>query len=183
MAAGSPTKAADVTVANPRRRDSLLFCSAIRRRFVVSKPNTRTWWIAVPLGVVLSLVAACSSQTGTAHPIPPSPSPIASATSAPSTTPTPATSSVESGLKTYSEVVATYPGNVSMCDTVADLVPSGYEVTGGGVKMVNGKIRVPWYGIKITVKKRTTVDGKTYEVGTMLTVDAKMHLTPVSSWD
>jgi hypothetical protein len=42
---------------------------------------------------------------------------------------------------------------------------------------------VPWYGIKITVKKRTTVDGKTYEVGTMLTVDAKMHLTPVSSWD
>ena len=71
-----------------------------------------------------------------------------------------------------------------MCDTEASMLPDGsYEVTGGGLYIENSEVKMPWYGMKVTVKERTSVNGKTYEAGTKLTVDGKMHLTPVSSWD
>jgi hypothetical protein len=100
------------------------------------------------------------------------------------TSSTPTTTSIaKSSLPTYSEVVATYPANVDKCDSVANLTAKGYEVTGGSIQMRNSEIVMPCYGVRITVKQLTSVKGKKYKVGTKLTVNTKMNLTPVSSWD
>jgi len=113
---------------------------------------------------------------------------VATTTTAPTITITTAEATtittIESDLQTYSEVVATYPTDVTMCDTEASMLPDGsYEVTGGGLYIENSEVKMPWYGMKVTVKERTSVNGKTYEAGTKLTVDAKMQLMPVSSWN
>jgi hypothetical protein len=135
--------------------------------------------VVLSAGTVLTLLTGCSGTTSTGVS---SPAPTTLAVS--TTISTPITTSVaKPGLPTYSEVVATYPAGVDKCDSVANLTAKGYEVTGGGIQMRNSEIVMPCYGAKITVTQSTSIKGKTYKVGTKLTVDAKMNLTPVSSWD
>lgn len=128
-------------------------------------------WTVLFVGTLLALLTGCSGATSTGVSSP-----------APTTRPAPTTSVAKPGLPTYSEVVATYPGGVDKCDAVANLTPEGYKVT-GTIPFRNGKWVMPCYGVKITVTQSTSVEGTTYEVGTKLTVDAKMNLVPVSSWD
>jgi len=150
--------------------------------------SSRRRWIALSIGTSLALLTACSGATSTGGS---SPTRTTSAMSTTSSTPTmsttsstPTTTSIaKSSLPTYSEVVATYPANVDKCDSVANLTAKGYEVTGGGIQMRNSEFVMPCYGVRITVKQLTSVKGKKYRVGTKLTVDTKMNLTPVSSWD
>jgi len=150
--------------------------------------SSRRRWIALSIGTLLALLTGCSGATSTGDS---SPTRTASAMSTFSSAPTmsttsstPTTTSIaKSSLPTYSEVVATYPANVDKCDSVANLTAKGYEVTGGSIQMRNSEIVMPCYGVRITVKQLTSVKGKKYKVGTKLTVDTKMNLTPVSSWD
>lgn len=150
--------------------------------------SSRRRWIALSIGTLLALLTGCSGATSTGGS---SPTRTTSAMSTFSSTPTmsttsstPTTTSIaKSSLPTYSEVVATYPANVDKCDSVANLTAKGYEVTGGSIQMRNSEIVMPCYGVRITVKQLTSVKGKKYKVGTKLTVDTKMNLTPVSSWD
>ena len=150
--------------------------------------SSRRRWIALSIGTLLALLTGCSGATSTGGS---SPTRTTSAMSTFSSTPTmsttsstPTTTSIaKSSLPTYSEVVATYPANVDKCDSVANLMAKGYEVTGGSIQMRNSEIVMPCYGVRITVKQLTSVKGKKYKVGTKLTVNTKMNLTPVSSWD
>ena len=48
--------------------------------------------------------------------------------------------------------------------------------------MGSNGIELPCYGIKLTVTKPVSVNGKTYVPGMKLTVDAHMHLIEVSGW-
>jgi len=61
--------------------------------------------------------------------------------------------------------------------------PGTYQITGGGVAVANNGLDFRCYGIKITVTHRVTADGKTYEPGTKLTVDAHKRLIQVSGWN
>src|ERR1035437_278793 len=152
------------------------------------KATNSSWLFIAALGTLLTLLTGCSGGTSTGGS---SPAQTRSATSASSSTPTMSTTSststttsiAEPGLPTYSEVVATYPASVSKCDSVANLTAKGYEVTGGIIQIKNSEIVMPCYGAKITVTQSTSIKGKTFKVGTKITVDAKMNLTPVSSWD
>ena len=139
-------------------------------------------WVVWPAGLLIFLLTACSGGTSATKAASSPAGPVTSATS--TTTVAPTASSTESSLPTYSEVVATYPANANTCDTEAVIKPGGsYSVTGGSIQMVNGQFRVPCYGIKVTVKQRVSIKGKTYVAGTKLTVDKNMELTPVSGWD
>lgn len=152
------------------------------------KATNSSWLFIAALGTLLTLLTGCSGGTSTGGS---SPAQTRSATSASSSTPTMSTTSststttsiAEPGLPTYSEVVATYPANITICNTVADYVAAGFIITGGDIYIENGQMKVPWYGIKITVKERWSVNGKTYEVGAKLTWDANGQLIAVSSWD
>ena len=140
---------------------------------------------AVVLVALAALLAGCSSGTpaGGSSPARSQPPTTSTATTPPTTSPTPTPiSPTKPALPTYSQVVAAYPAGVDMCESVASLTPGGYAVT-GSVHFGNGKFVMPCYGAKITVTKATTVEGTRYRVGTKLTVNAKMHLVPVSSWD
>ena len=149
--------------------------------------SSRRRWIALSIGTLLALLTGCSGATSTGGSSPTrTTSAMSTFSSAPTmstTSSTPTTSIAKSSLPTYSEVVATYPANVDKCDSVANLTADGYEVTGGSIQMRNSEIVMPCYGVRITVKQLTSVKGKKYKVGTKLTVDRKMNLTPVSSWD
>jgi len=150
--------------------------------------SSRRRWIALSIGTLLALLTGCSGATSTGGSSPTrTTSAMSTFSSAPTmstTSSTPTTTSIaKSSLPTYSEVVATYPANVDKCDSVANLTAKGYEVTGGSIQIGNSEIVMPCYGVRITVKQLTSVKGKKYKVGTKLTVDRKMNLTPVSSWD
>ena len=132
--------------------------------------------LIIPLiGIPLALASACSSGTkapgaaSSSHSRPP-----ATSSTPASATPTP-TPTRSAGLPTYSEVVATYPSDVTKCDTEANMMGTSYKVTKGSVHFSNGAFQVLCYGVKITVTESSTVAGKTYAVGTKLTVDAKMN--------
>jgi hypothetical protein len=84
---------------------------------------------------------------------------------------------------TYSEVVATYPQDAMTCNTEIDLTREGFVVVKGDLPISDSKVTFDCYGVKVTVKKSTTINGITYETGTKLTVDEKRRLTKVSSWD
>lgn len=141
--------------------------------------NSRTRIALLIMALLTLMAAACSSGASTMSP------PTTHATSAtgkPSSATTPA-SNAEPSLPTYSEVMATYPGGVMTCDTVANLTASGrYEITGGSILIQNSNIVMPCYGIKVTLTTRMPVNGKAYPAGTKFTVNASMRLTPVSSW-
>lgn len=144
--------------------------------------------IVLSIGTLLTLLTGCSGGTSTGGSSPAQPtSPVSTSSSIPTTSTTisspTATSTAKPGLPTYSEVVATYPASADLCDSVANLTASGYEVTGGSIQMRNSKFVMPCYGAKITVTQSTSVNGKKYKVGTKLTVNRKMNLTPVASWD
>ena len=130
-------------------------------------------WTVLFVGTLLALLTGCSGATSTGVS---SPAPTTSAVSTTSSTPT-TTSVAKPGLPTYSEVVATYPGGVDKCDTVVSLAGTRITLTAGSL------LNFRCYGTKITVTQSTSIGGTTYKAGTKLTVDAKMNLVPVSSWD
>jgi len=134
--------------------------------------------------------------SATHTPIPPTPtkSPVP-----PSATPTiPPTSSVP----TYPEVLSTYPVGVELSCTdgeVSEVTSDGSWVFSAGL-VCPGKSKltvaegstftVPagwdnWkgYGTKITIVETVTIDGETYEPGTLLTVDENLEWIEVLSWD
>jgi hypothetical protein len=59
----------------------------------------------------------------------------------------------------------------------------GIAVGGGSVISIGkGQTEYQCYGTKLTVKKKVTLEGKTYKPGTKLTVDKKLKWVEVSSW-
>lgn len=134
-------------------------------------------------GLLIFLMAACSGGTSATNAASSSVQASTPATSSSGTTASAAASSTGSALPTYTEVVATYPASANTCDTEATLSRSGYKVTNGSIQFSNGQFQVICYGVKVTVKERTSIQGTTYAPGTKLTVDKNMKLTPVSSWD
>jgi hypothetical protein len=144
----------------------------------------RCRWVALPMGVLLALVTACSSGTSTTHTTSSSAQQTVSTVSTPSPTAATTAGTTGSDLPSYSQIVATYPHTADLCDTEANIKPDGsYDVTGGSLQMINNEIQVPCYGIKITVLNPMSIHSKTYEAGAKFTVDAHKRLTPVSSWD
>lgn len=137
--------------------------------------------------LVLAVVAGCASppaaESSSAPPEPTSPTTTQTPITTETPTAEPTLAPTPTGPPTYSQVVATYPSGTDTCDTVADLVAGGYNVTGGSISMKDGEFVMPCYGAKITVTETSSVDGVTYEPGTTLTVDAQMNLVPVSSWE
>ena len=132
--------------------------------------------------------------TSTPTPVPPTPTP----------TPVPPTATPTPAPPTYSKVLSTYPENAELCCTDAEVsgVSSDGEWTFSGGRLcpdgsdftvAEGKtLTLPldsmfgrWkcYGAKITVRESVTIDGRTYETGTKLTVDRDLQWIEVSSWD
>jgi hypothetical protein len=63
----------------------------------------------------------------------------------------------------------------------------GADATGvklsGKISFRNGQFVYQCYGTKLTVKVTVTMDGKTYQPGTKLTVDKNLDWIAVSSWN
>lgn len=104
------------------------------------------------------------------------------------TTTTVAPTTTTSGLPTYSQVVSTYPAGAELIGTEADIMggdDNGLQLGGSNmhISMRNGQMTYMYYGTKLTVKARVTLEGKTYEPRAKLTVDKDLHWIAVSSWD
>jgi FKBP-type peptidyl-prolyl cis-trans isomerase len=88
---------------------------------------------------------------------------------------------------TYEEVVKTYPEGVPLCETEADIVGGNDQQLSlaGGYVSVNddGEQRYQCYGTKLTVRKKVTLKGKTYQPETKLTVDKDLYWIEVSGWE
>ena len=90
-----------------------------------------------------------------------------------------------SSPRTYSQVVASYPRSITTCNVVADLIGNDqYHIHEGSTMMVgdNGQPIILCYGAKMTVKNAASINGKKYEPGTKLTLDANGKLVQVTSW-
>jgi len=130
------------------------------------------------------------------------PSQVVAPTSTPAPTQVPA--SPTPSFPTYSEIVGTYPGDVELSCTdaeVSKLTPEGdWTFTGGLICPGQSQLTVetggtfttgelffgnPWksYGAKLTIVDTVTIDGKTYQPGAMLTVDKDLNWIQVSSWE
>lgn len=90
-------------------------------------------------------------------------------------------------LPTYEQVVKTYPDGVPLCGTEADVVGGDDQqlALGDGYIAFNddGEKRYQCYGTKLTVRKKVTLKGKTYQPGTKLTVDKDLYWVAVSGWE
>jgi peptidylprolyl isomerase len=89
-------------------------------------------------------------------------------------------------LPTYEEVVSSYPDGVPLCQTDTEIVGGNDQQLSleGGYIAVNedGVERYQCYGTKLTVRKKVTLKGKTYQPGTKLTVDRDLYWTAISGW-
>ena len=89
-------------------------------------------------------------------------------------------------LPTYEEVVTTYPDGVPLCQTDTEVVGGNDQQLSlqGGFIAVNedGVERYQCYGTKLTVRKKVTLKGKTYQPGAKLTVDKDLYWIAVSGW-
>ena len=92
----------------------------------------------------------------------------------------------------YSEVLKTYPKDAKLCATEASIEPDGenLKISGeihfqAGDSLLSSNLInvIQCYGTKVTVNGMVTIDEKTYESGTLLTVDKNLHWTIVPSWD
>lgn len=88
----------------------------------------------------------------------------------------------------YTEILKTYPDNAFNTTPLSDVKLNLYTVKGDllvvgpdGLSMHSSWVKR--YGSKITVINRVTMDGKTYEPGTKLTVDKNQNWIVVSSWN
>ena len=90
-------------------------------------------------------------------------------------------------LPTYEEVVKTYPDGVPLCETESDIVGGNDQqlsLDGGYVSVSgNGDPQYQCYGAKLTVRKKVTLKGKTYQPETKLTVDKDLYWIAVSGWE
>ena len=90
-------------------------------------------------------------------------------------------------LPSYEEVVKAYPDGVPLCETEADIVGGNDQQLslGDGYVPVNedGEPRYQCYGTKLTVRKKVTLKGKTYQPGNKLTVDKDLYWIEVSGWE
>jgi peptidylprolyl isomerase len=90
-------------------------------------------------------------------------------------------------LPTYEEIVKTYPDGVPLCETEADIVGGNDQQLSLGDGYVpfndDGEQRYQCYGTKLTVRKKVTLKGKTYQPGTKLTVDKDLYWIAVSGWE
>jgi hypothetical protein len=89
-------------------------------------------------------------------------------------------------LPSYEEVVNSYPDAVPLCPTEADIVggdDQGLSLEGGSIATnEDGVQRYQCYGTKLTVRKKVTLKGKTYQPGAKLTVDKDLYWIQVSGW-
>jgi FKBP-type peptidyl-prolyl cis-trans isomerase len=89
-------------------------------------------------------------------------------------------------LPSYEEVVNSYPDAVPLCPTEADIVggdDQGLSLEGGSIATnEDGVQRYQCYGTKLTVRKKVTLKGKTYQPGARLTVDKDLYWIQVSGW-
>jgi hypothetical protein len=104
------------------------------------------------------------------------PTPTSTHIPTPTLTPTPAP-------PTYSEVLATYPDGVKLCETVANITEVGPDGEPSGFEGIFYGFDFKCYGIKLTAKVPVTIGGVTYPVGTKITVDRDQNYIVVSSWD
>ena len=122
--------------------------------------KTEAKWIIVIIVTLLALLVNCLSVTPAAL------------------TPSP---------PTYSEVIKTCPSGTELCQVevyIVDVKPEGYVFGGGSHFTIHGgKDLLRCYGSKVTLEVPVTLDGKTYETGTKLTVDKNLNWIEVSSWD
>lgn len=146
------------------------------------------------LSLVLMLACNAIQPQPTATPLPPT----ATQTPEPPTpTPTPA-------LPTYSQILKTYPAGVELTCTDAEVAevtadgtwtftaglicPGKSQLTvqaGGKFTVGEQMLNASWksYGVKLTIITTVTIEGVTYQPGTLLTVDKDQKWVVVSSWD
>jgi hypothetical protein len=90
-------------------------------------------------------------------------------------------------LPTYEDVVKGYPDGVPLCETEADILGGNDQQLslGDGYVSVNeaGEQRYQCYGTKLTVRKKVTLKGKTYQPEAKLTVDNDLYWIEVSGWE
>jgi hypothetical protein len=93
---------------------------------------------------------------------------------------------------TYSETLKTYPKDAELCPTEASIEPDGEDLRiSGNIQFREGDSLlasnlinvIRCYGTRVTINGTVTIEGETYESGTLLTVDTNLHWVEVSSWD
>ncbi len=95
--------------------------------------------------------------------------------------------------RSYSQVVNSYPSGTELCETevsVENTATGGLKISGTvafqgafGAAPVDAEENLRCFGAKVTVVKPVTLDGETYEAGTLLTVDRRRRWIEVSSFD
>ncbi|MFZ1316769.1 HEAT repeat domain-containing protein [Methanothrix sp.] len=92
-------------------------------------------------------------------------------------------------LPTYSQILATYPEGalgiygVRTEGNVTKVTDEGWDLNLTQIEIKNGDAVIQGYGTKITLDVPVTVDGKTFDAGSKLTVDKDLNWVEVSSWD
>ena len=92
-------------------------------------------------------------------------------------------------LPTYSQILATYPeGALGIYGgrtegNVTKVTDKGWDLNLTRIEIKDGDAVIQGYGTKITLDVPVTVDGKTFDAGSKLTVDKDLNWIEVSSWD
>jgi len=91
-------------------------------------------------------------------------------------------------LPTYSDVIKTYPKHVKITYTEtniedADETTGQLLFSGGQTEIRDGELLVFYYGAKLTIMNKMKIRGKIYQTGDKLTLDKKLNLIKVRSWE
>lgn len=94
-------------------------------------------------------------------------------------------------LPGYSEVVATYPNNVKLTMTHANIegdkhgniYARGVSAGRGFIEIRNGEMLVFHYGTRLTALNKLTYRGRVFLLGDKITVDKNLNPVKVKSWE
>jgi len=91
-------------------------------------------------------------------------------------------------LPTYSDVIKTYPKHIEITYTetnIKDVDETGEQIlfSGGQTEIRDGQLLVFYYGAKLTIMNKMKIRGKIYQAGDKLTLDKKLNLIKVRSWE
>jgi hypothetical protein len=87
--------------------------------------------------------------------------------------------------ETYSEVIAQFPSSIEACRadvTLTNIVDGNWSVNGSWV-IRNGVQTFECPGAKLTLNVVATINGKSYEAGTLLVMNHKNEWISVTTFD